>query len=223
MTVADSLAAVRARIDDAARDAGRDPDEVTLVVVTKSVAVDSIRAALTAGATDLGENRAQDLVAKARALETERLAPSRWHFIGRLQRNKVRALAPLVALWQSVDREEVATEIATRAPAARVLVQVNVAGEAQKGGCAPEDAPGLVARCRALGLEVEGLMTVPPEAADPTPIFRTLRRLTDDLGLATCSMGMSGDFERAIRAGATMVRVGSAVFGPRPADSDVRR
>jgi pyridoxal phosphate enzyme (YggS family) len=185
--------------------------------------VDSIRAALTAGAPDLGETRAQDLVAKARALEIDRLASPRWHFIGRVQRNKVRALAPFVALWQSVDREEVATEIVARAPGARVLVQVNVAGEAQKGGCAPEDAPGLVARCRALGLEVEGLMTVPPEAGDPTPIFRTLRRLTDDLGLATCSMGMSGDFERAIRAGATMVRVGSAVFGPRPADSDVRR
>jgi PLP dependent protein len=220
MTVAASFAAVRLRVDDAARDAGRDPDDVTLVVVTKSVAVDLMRAALAAGATDLGENRAQDLVAKARALEASQ---PRWHFIGRLQRNKVRALAPFVALWQSVDREELATEIADRAPGARILVQVNVAGEAQKGGCSPDDTPGLVARCRALGLDAQGLMTIPPEAGDPTPIFRTLRRLTDDLGLATCSMGMSGDFERAIRAGATMVRIGSAVFGPRPADSDVRR
>lgn len=223
MTVAASLAAVRARLDDAARDAGRDPHDVTLVVVTKSVAVDSIRAARAAGATDLGENRAQDLVAKARALETDDVAPPRWHFIGRLQRNKVRALAPFVALWQSVDREALVTEIADRAPGARILVQVNVAGEAQKGGCAPEAIPALVGRGRALGLDVQGLMTIPPEAGDPTPVFRTLRRLTDDLGLATCSMGMSGDFERAIRAGATMVRVGSAVFGPRPADSDVRR
>ena len=151
------------------------------------------------------------------------VAVPRWHFIGRLQRNKVRALAPYVTLWQSVDRDDLAIEIAHRAPGARVLVQVNVAGEAQKGGCTPEETADLVARCRAHGLVVEGLMTVPPEAVDPTPTFRTLRRLTDDLGLATCSMGMSGDFERAIRSGATMVRVGSAVFGPRPAVSDARR
>jgi PLP dependent protein len=223
MTVTEALVAVRARIDAAAVGAGRDPREITLVVVTKSVAVDAIREVLVAGATDVGENRAQDLVAKARALGTDDTGAPRWHFVGRLQRNKVRAVAPYVALWQSVDRDELATEIARRAPGARVLVQVNVAGEAQKGGCAPADTPGLVARCRAHGLDVEGLMTVPPEAADPTPSFVTLRSLSDELGLATCSMGMSGDYERAIRAGATMVRVGSAIFGPRPADSDARR
>jgi PLP dependent protein len=222
MTVQQALAAVRARIDAAAADAGRDPAEVTLVVVTKSVAVDAIREALVAGATDVGENRAQELVTKARTLEDDVAVP-RWHFIGRLQRNKVRALARYVTLWQSVDRDELAIEIAHRAPGARVLVQVNVAGEAQKGGCAPEETADLVARCRAHGLVVEGLMTVPPEAGDPDPTFRTLRRLTDDLGLTTCSMGMSGDFERAIRSGATMVRVGSAIFGPRPAVSDARR
>jgi PLP dependent protein len=223
MTVTEALVAVRARIDAAAVDAGRDPREVTLVVATKAVAVDAIRQVVAAGATDVGENRAQDLVAKARALGTNDTGAPRWHFIGRLQRNKVRAVAPYVALWQSVDRDELATEIARRAPGARVLVQVNVAGEAQKGGCAPADTPGLVARCRAHGLVVDGLMTVPPEAVDPTPTFVTLRSLSDELGLATCSMGMSGDFERAIRAGATMVRVGSAIFGPRPADSDARR
>jgi pyridoxal phosphate enzyme (YggS family) len=223
MTVTEALDAVRARIDAAAQDAGRDPGEVTLVVVTKSVAVDAIREVLAAGATDVGENRAQDLVAKARALGSDETATPRWHFIGRLQRNKVRAVAPYVSLWQSVDRDELATEIARRAPGARVLVQVNVAGEEQKGGCAPADTAGLVARCRAQGLDVEGLMTVPPEAADPTPTFVTLGSLSDELGLATRSMGMSGDYERAIRAGATMVRVGSAIFGPRPADSDARR
>ncbi len=223
MTVAEGLAAVRARIAGAAEDGGRDPRDVTLVVVTKSVGVDAIRDAIAAGATDVGENRAQDLAAKARALETDDAGPQRWHFIGRLQRNKVRAVAPYVALWQSVDRDELATEIARRAPGARVLVQVNVAGEAQKGGCAPAETAALVDRCRAHGLDVEGLMTVPPEAGDPTPSFATLRSLSDALGLATCSMGMSGDFERAIRAGATMVRVGSAIFGPRPADSDARR
>ncbi len=224
MTVGESLVAVRARIDAAAQDAGREPRDVTLVVVTKSVAVDAIREVLTAGVTDVGENRAQDLVAKARALGADGTGAPCWHFIGRLQRNKVRTVAPYVALWQSVDRDELATEIARRAPGARVLVQVNVAGEEQKGGCAPADTAGLVARCRAAhGLDVEGLMTVPPDGADPTPIFATLRRLSDELGLATCSMGMSGDYERAIRAGATMVRVGSAIFGPRPADSDARR
>jgi len=223
MTTAEALAAVRARIAGAAQDGGRDPQDITLVVVTKSVGIDAIRDAIAAGATDVGENRAQDLVAKARALGTDDAGAPRWHFIGRLQRNKVRAVAPYVALWQSVDRDELATEIARRAPGARVLVQVNVAGEAQKGGCTPADTAGLVDRCRAHGLDVEGLMTVPPEAGDPTPSFATLRSLSDELGLATCSMGMSGDFERAIRAGATMVRVGSAIFGPRPADSDARR
>src|SRR2546423_6096735 len=132
MTVAEALAAVRARIDAAAQDADRDPREVTLVVVTKSVAPDAIREALAAGATDIGENRAQDLVAKARVLATRGTAP-RWHFIGRLQRNKVRAVTPYVGLWQSVDRDDLAAEIARHAPGARVLVQVNVAGEAQKG------------------------------------------------------------------------------------------
>ncbi len=223
MTVLEELTAVRSRIEAAAHDAGRDPADITLVVVTKSVAVDAIRDALAAGVTDVGENRAQELVAKAKALDAAPHVAPRWHFIGRLQRNKVRAVAQYVALWQSVDRDELATEIAQRAPGARVLVQVNVAGEAQKGGCAPDDTAGLVTRCRAHGLVVEGLMTVPPEAGDPTPTFRTLRRLTDELGLATCSMGMSGDYERAISAGATMVRIGSAIFGPRPADSDARR
>jgi pyridoxal phosphate enzyme (YggS family) len=223
MTVSEALVAVRARIDAAAEDAGRDPRDVTLVVVTKSVAVDAIREVLAAGVTDVGENRAQDLVAKARALGADGTGAPRWHFIGRLQRNKVRTAAPYVALWQSVDRHELATEIARRAPGARVLVQGNVAGEEPKGGCAPADTAGLVARCRAHGLDDVGLMRVPPDGADPTPIFETLRRLSDELGLATCSMGMSGDYERAIRAGATMVRVGSAIFGPRPADSDARR
>jgi pyridoxal phosphate enzyme (YggS family) len=184
------------------------------------VPVERIEEALGAGARDLGENRAQELVPKAQALE--RLQP-RWHMIGRLQRNKVAALAPYVALWQSVDRIELADEIARRAPGAAVLVQVNVAGEEQKGGCAPSDAEKLVEHSRALGLAVEGLMTVPPLAGDPAPFFRTLRRMTDEMALSTCSMGMSNDYETAIRHGATMVRIGSAVFGPRPPDPDARR
>ena len=171
---------------------------------------------------DLGENRAQELVEKATALAgTDQ--PPRWHFIGNLQRNKVRALAPHVTLWQSVDRAEIADAIAQHAPRARVLVQVNVSGEAQKHGCTPEAAPALAAHCVDRGLEVEGLMTIPEVAVDPVPSFRLLRRLTDELGLPTCSMGMSSDYEMAIAAGSTMVRVGTAVFGPRPASPDARR
>ncbi len=219
MTIAENLAAVRDRIATAATQSGRDPDGVTLVVVTKTVGVDAIRAALDAGACDLGENRAQELVAKAPDLGDR----PRWHFIGQLQRNKVHAVAPFVSLWQSVDRPELAEAIARHAPGASVLVQVNVAGEAQKGGCPPEAVRGLVERCTQLGLVVDGCMTVPPIAGDPTPHFFTLRAIVDDLGLRTCSMGMSGDFEAAVAAGATMVRVGTAVFGSRPPERAPRR
>ncbi|HET9728086.1 MAG TPA: YggS family pyridoxal phosphate-dependent enzyme [Acidimicrobiia bacterium] len=213
MTDAEGFASVCERVEAAARASGREGDSVTLVVVTKSVAATRVRAVIAAGARDLGENRAQELLEKARILEG---APVRWHFIGRLQRNKVKALAPLVGTWQSVDRRELAAEIAQHAPGGTVFVQVNLAGERQKGGCTPEDAPALVSACRDMGLGVEGLMTVPPAATDPTPWFRQLRRLADDLGLRGCSMGMSEDFEAAIACGATLVRVGSAVFGPRP-------
>ena len=219
MTIAENLAFVRERIAAAARRAGRDPEAITLVVVTKTVGVDAIRAAIDAGAGDVGENRAQDLVPKARALGDG----PRWHFIGQLQRNKVRSVAPYVALWQSVDRAELAESIARHAPGASVLVQVNVAGEVQKGGCPPDAARELVEHCGGLGLAVEGCMTVPPLAGDPSPYFLTLREMVDDLGLRTCSMGMSGDFEAAVAAGATMVRVGTAVFGPRPPESAPRR
>jgi pyridoxal phosphate enzyme (YggS family) len=220
--VAARLAEVRARVDAAARAAERDPASVTLVVVTKEVALDAMRAAIDAGATDLGENRAQDLVTKAEALasHTEGL---RWHFIGRLQRNKVRALAPYVALWHSLDREELIDAVANAVPHAEVLVQVNVAGEPQKGGCVPHAVPALVARAQNRGLVVRGLMTVPPAAGDPRPHFAHLRALADSCGLAECSMGMSGDFEAAIGEGATIVRVGTAVFGPRPEPRDARR
>jgi pyridoxal phosphate enzyme (YggS family) len=233
--VAERLVEVRERIAAAARSAGRTGDAVTLVVVTKEVGLDGVQAALAAGAVDLGENRAQDLVRKAAALAVTAPpdgsrangapagAAPRWHFIGRLQRNKVRAVAPYVALWQSVDRPDLAAEVGHRAPGARVLLQVNVTGEPQKGGCAPDDARGLVETCAAHGCRVEGLMTVPPAVGDPRPVFSRLRQMTDDLGLDVCSMGMSGDYEAAIAEGATMVRVGSAIFGPRPGHVDARR
>jgi pyridoxal phosphate enzyme (YggS family) len=217
-----NLAAVRERIATAARRAGRDADDVTLVVVTKEVDLDRVRAALAAGAEDLGENRAQDLAAKAVALERSGFAP-RWHFIGRLQRNKVASVAPHVTLWQSIDRIELGRSVAAHAPGARVLVQVNLGREPQKGGCAPEAMPHLVESLRGLGLAVEGLMTVPPVKGDPRPWFAELRNLAAAHDLPTLSMGMSGDFEPAIEEGATIVRVGSAVFGPRPGPAGLRR
>jgi pyridoxal phosphate enzyme (YggS family) len=211
--VAARVAEVRARIDAAARAAGRVPDTVRLVAATKTQSIDAVRAVVAAGVTDVGENRAQELVAKAPALAPD---GATWHFIGRLQRNKINQLVPWVDLWQSVDREELVDALAARAPGARVLVEVNVAGEAQKGGCAMAEAPALVARATERGLVPQGLMTVAPLAGDPRRAFAALRELGERLGLAELSMGMSGDFEAAIAEGATIVRVGTALFGARP-------
>jgi pyridoxal phosphate enzyme (YggS family) len=215
VSVSGNLTEVRERIAAAARAAGRDPSAVTLIAVSKEVDADAVREALTAGQRDFGENRAQELAGKAAALESASPVPV-WHFIGRIQRNKVRAVAPAVALWHSVDRAEVGEAIARYAPGARVLVQVNVGDEPQKGGCAPAGTAALVDRLAELGLAVEGLMTVPPQAGDPRPCFAALRDLATGLGLPTLSMGMSGDYEAAIAEGATLVRVGTAVFGARP-------
>ena len=210
--VADRLAAVRQRVADAAGRAGRRASEVRLVVVTKGVPPPVMQAALDAGATELGENRAQELLAKAREL---RGRPT-WHFIGRLQRNKVAGLAPLVDLWQSVDRIELGRAIAGRAPGAAVLAEVNVADDPAKAGVAPGGAPALVDGLRSAGLAVDGLMTVPAAGRDPRPAFAALAALANRLGLAEVSMGMSDDFEVAVEEGATIVRVGRAIFGPRP-------
>jgi pyridoxal phosphate enzyme (YggS family) len=218
-TVEARLAEVRERIGDAARRAGRNATDVLLVAVSKNVEPARIGDAISAGQRAFGENRAQELLAHADACD----GAVDWHFVGRLQRNKVRALAPLVTLWQSVDREGLVTELAKHAPHARVLVQVNVGDEPQKGGCAPADASALVTTARAAGLQVEGLMTVPPEGTDPRPFFAQLRTLADRLELGQLSMGMSSDFEAAIAEGATVVRVGTAIFGPRPTSPNARR
>jgi pyridoxal phosphate enzyme (YggS family) len=206
--VAQRLTVVRERVADAAGRVGRPAASVRLVVVTKGVAPPVMQAALDAGATDLGENRAQELLAKAPELRT----PPTWHFIGRLQRNKVAALAPLVNLWQSVDRLELGRAIASRAPGAAVLAEVNVAEDPAKAGVAPEEAPALVEGLRSVGLTVDGLMTIPPAGRDPRPAFAALAALADRLGLAEVSMGMSDDFEVAVEEGATMIRVGRAIF-----------
>ncbi len=222
--VAERAAAVRRRIEAA----GADPTAVTLVAVTKGFDRSAVDLALAAGLVDMGENYAQELLAKVdpAKVDAAKADPSaRWHAIGRLQRNKVRALAPHVALWQSVDRPELGAEIARRAPGASVLVQVNVSDEPQKGGCRPEATAGLVGALAAEGLAVRGLMAVAadggPGAARPG--FRRLRRLADDLGVVERSMGMSADLEAAVAEGATMVRVGTALFGPRAERGGMRK
>lgn len=231
LTLADRLAAVRERIAGAAPE----PSAVRLVAVTKGFGADVVRAALDAGLVDLGESYVQELVAKAREIDAElddaeragRPAPRPtpcWHAIGRLQRNKVRKAAPYVALWHSVDRLSLGAEIARQAPGAAVLVQVNASGEEQKGGCAPSMAPGLVDGLRDLGLDVRGVMAIAPygPAEAARPAFRTARQVRDRLGLTELSMGMSADLEVALQEGATLVRVGTGLFGPRPSQGQAR-
>jgi PLP dependent protein len=216
--LAAAVTEVRARIAAAARRAGREPDAVRLVAATKTVPAERVAEAVALGVTDVGENRAQELLAKADTLAAT--APSMqadvcWHFLGRLQRNKVRGLAGRVTWWQSVDREALGAAIARHAPDARVLVEVNLADEPQKGGCAPADAGRLIDALRESGLRVEGLMTIPPEGDDPRRWFAALRELGGDLGVHHLSMGMTDDYEVAVEEGATMVRIGRAIFGAR--------
>jgi pyridoxal phosphate enzyme (YggS family) len=203
---------------------GVDPAGIEVVAVTKGFAPEVVRTAVDAGLRLLGENYAQDLLAKVTWLQRQPTPPPvAWQFIGRLQRNKVRQLAPHVDRFQSVDRADLIDELVRRASGSRILVQVNTTGEPQKAGCPPADVGPLVERAANGGLLVEGLMTVGPTdtAIDPGPAFRLLRRLVDSLGLQMCSMGMTDDLESAVREGSTMIRVGRALFGPRPLRGDV--
>jgi uncharacterized pyridoxal phosphate-containing UPF0001 family protein len=151
-------------------------------------------------------------------------AETRWHFLGPVQRNKVKALAPHVSLWQGIDREAAGAEVARRAPGAAVLVQVNLTGDPARPGCSWADAPALVERLGELGLDVRGLMGVAaPDLEAARLQFRRLGALADTLGLAERSMGMSGDLEVAIQEGATTVRIGTSLFGARPGSPQVRR
>jgi len=209
--VAERLAAVQARIAAA----GGDVAAITIVAVTKGFGADAISAATAAGLGDVGENYAQEVLAKWAAPARRDV---RLHFIGRLQSNKVRQLAPLVHLWQSVDRVSLAIEIGKRRPGAEVLIQVNVSDEPAKGGCSPALVDALVDAARDASLDVRGIMAVgktgPP--AQTRPGFALARRTCDRLGLAVCSMGMTDDLDVAVGEGSTMVRVGSALFGMRP-------
>ena len=216
--VAERLAGVRGLIEEA----GRDPASVRIVAVTKGHGPEACAAALANGLVDLGESYAPELLAKA---ADARLAGARWHFVGALQTRRIRTVAGLVHLWQSVDRPKVAEEVARRAPGARVLVQVALSDEPGKAGCPPGEVPALLASATRGGLVVQGLMGVGPTIGGPEaarPGFRRLRTMADELGLGTVSMGMSGDVPVALAEGATTLRIGTALFGPRPSRAAVR-
>lgn len=220
-SVAEGLRDVHERIARACAKAGRDPCEVSLVAVSKVHPAEAVRDAYAAGQRLFGENYVQELADKAGALAD--LADLRWHFIGHLQRNKAKDVVRIGALVETVDSSRLASELEKRAAAEGrvlpVLLQVNVAGEAQKSGCAPEALSALVRDVRAMAhLELRGLMTVPPLGEAPEasrPHFARLAELAAQHGLAELSMGMSADLEVAIEEGATIVRVGTAIFGAR--------
>jgi len=214
-----NLERVQAAIVGACQRVGRSPDEVLLIAVSKTVEVERIQRAIAAGVLALGENRMQEARGKIEVLGR----PVPWHLIGPLQTNKARDAVRLFDWIHSVDRLELATELDRRARAGGrtvdALLEVNVAEEPQKSGARPgEIKPLLDAIAGLSGIRIRGLMAIPPAVADAEqarPHFRRLRELRDAVGLPHLSMGMSGDFEVAVEEGATMVRVGTAIFGPR--------
>lgn len=213
------LAEVKERLGRAAERAGRDPAEITLIAVTKSFGPEEIGQVVEAGHRSFGENRVQEAQSKWPRLR-EAAPDLRLHLIGPLQTNKIRDAVALFDAVHSVDRDRLAAELgkemARQQRRLSLFVQVNTGEEPQKAGVAPQAAAAFVERCRDVhGLAVDGLMCIPPLEADPAPHFEMLARLAQRLGLASLSMGMSGDFETAIEHGATHVRVGSAIFGER--------
>jgi len=224
--IVDRLAGVRQRVAAAAVGCGRDPQSITLIAVGKKFPAEIVRTAVEAGAVDLGENRVQEAVAKR-----PEVPGARWHLIGPLQRNKARAALEVFDIVHTLDRSELADRLqfllGERWPGRRldVLVEVNIGSEPQKAGALPDEAADLLRHSLSCDrLAVRGLMAIPPWEEDPEasrPYFRALRELRDhlqqvlDIPLPELSMGMSHDFEVAIAEGATMVRVGTAIFGPR--------
>jgi PLP dependent protein len=211
-----NLGRVQEAVARACARAGRSPDHVLLIAVSKTMDVERVRLAIAAGVAALGENRVQEAKEKIEALGR----PVPWHLIGSLQTNKARDAARLFDWIHSVDRLDLAHELSRRAERAlNILLQVNLGDEPQKGGVAPAELKRLHEMVAALpNLKVRGLMAIPPATEQPEqarPFFRQLRELREQLGLEHCSMGMSADFEVAIEEGATMVRVGTAIFGPR--------
>ncbi len=218
MTSDDRLAAIHARIATAARAARRDPAGVTLVAVSKTQDAAAIRPLLAAGHRDFGENRVQEAQAKWPALRDE-FEGVRLHLVGQLQSNKAADAVALADAIHSVDRASLVAALARAMEASGrrpdCFVQVNIGEEEQKGGCAIGALPALLAEARAADLPVAGLMCVPPAGIEPAPYFALLAKIARDSGMAGLSMGMSDDVEQAVMLGATHVRVGSALFGPR--------
>lgn len=226
MSITENLERVREEIASACQDVGRDPAEVTLIAVTKTFSVEVVRRAFDAGLRELGENRVQEIRAKAPELAD---LPIHWHMIGHLQTNKVRQILPHVVMIHSVDRPRLAEEISRRADSENpidVLIEVNTTGESTKSGIEPSGVDQLVDLLRGLpGLTLQGMMTIGPLGGSETEnraAFAVLHRLRErigtrhsDLTLPVLSMGMSGDFPLAIREGATHVRIGSRIFGAR--------
>ncbi len=218
--IAENLSTIRERIARAAQRAGRRPDDILLIGASKTVDAARIREAFAAGLTHFGENRVQEAEAKLAQLADIR-AKTVWSLIGPLQTNKITRALQLFDAIHSVDSVRLAEAISTRAARdVPVLLEVNIGGEASKSGFPPAELPTACEQARRFPhLRIEGLMTVPPQTLDPEqarPYFQALRRLRDQLGLTHLSMGMTGDFEVAIEEGATMVRIGRALFGERP-------
>lgn len=220
--VAQRLKAVQDRIAAACERSKRDPASVKLLAVSKLQPVELIREAYAAGQRDFGENYAQELRDKAEELED--LKDIRWHAIGPLQSNKAKYIAKIAHAFHAVDNFRIAEELAKRRglPKLKLFIEVNVGGELTKSGVAPTEARGLYDEVRALpNVEVVGLMSLPPLMSDVNalrPYFRKLRTVASQLGLKELSTGTTADFEVAIEEGATIVRVGTAIFGERPAD-----
>ncbi len=224
----DNLSHIKARIEKAAASCGRNPATVRFVAVTKTVSIEKIRQAIDAGVTIIGENYIQEAREKIAALSS---FPVRWHFIGHLQSNKAKYAVQLFDLIHSVDSEKLAIALNKEAEKIGkiqdVLIQVNTGLEVSKSGVSPEEASGLVKRVSVFkSLNIRGLMTIPPLYNDPehvAPYFTKLRELKDRIGkehihgarMDELSMGMTGDFEIAIKEGATIIRVGTAIFGER--------
>jgi len=222
-TIAENLAVVRGRIAEAARKSGRKAEDVTLIAVTKTIDIPKIEEAISAGAKDLGENYVQEAIGKIKAMDASDV---RWHFIGHLQKNKARQAAGVFSTIQSVDNLPLALEIGKRAEArgieADVLIEVNISEEETKFGVSPEDALNFAEEvAQVSGIKLKGFMGMAPFVADPEaarPYFARLKRLWDKLPKEQrhwLSMGMSHDFEVAIEEGSNMVRIGTAIFGPR--------
>ncbi len=214
--ITERLRVVRDRIAEV----GVHPDEVEVVAVTKGFGADIVAMALTAGLEHVGENYAGDLITKA-----NQNPDACWHFLGSLQRNKTARLAPVVSVWEAVDRPAAAEAIAARAPGAAIYVQVNGTAETTKAGCAPGDADRLVGHCADAGLDVRGLMTVGPagDREGARACFKLVAGLSRSIGLRSLSMGMSDDFDLAVDEGSTTIRLGRALFGPRPNSARARR